>query len=135
MSNISLDRPTDASSSLSGHTANKANDGDANSSWMPNHADPEPWLLIDFESRCKVVQMNVKFSGCVQGRIAVEMQQEDGRWKEVAALNPVASSGVQEMQIVLPAEVSRYLRMNFHHRVSGAEIEVHDLQIYGSPVR
>jgi hypothetical protein len=131
---ISLQRPTAASSNASGHSSFMADDSDAATYWQPAEADTtQPWWQIDFESRCAVSFVRLSLAHSFPYRYRIDVEDAAGNWTTAVdrqANGDWASSFVND----LPAgTATRRLRIVFLPAPGQSSLQLNQVQVLGTP--
>ncbi len=100
---ITLDRPTNASSMAAGHQSKLATDGDAATYWIPDAAVAGPqWWESDLEGVWELNAVKVRFAGAGGCGYEVEISTDDRvSWKKV--VSGEAEMSAAPVRIGLPA--------------------------------
>jgi hypothetical protein len=133
---ISLNRPTGASSESGGHSSRFANDGDPRTFWEPGGGDPQhPWWQVDFESHCLVKSLRLGFAEAGDYRYLVQISDDHGGWETVidrSAGGPAEAARTE----TLPNHVrGRILRVQFLPSTGQGPLRLVEVQVLGSPVQ
>ncbi len=102
-----LHNPVQASSSLPGHGAQRANDGDAGTDWRPDTGDAQPWLMVDPERILTYRRVTVRFSAAGRCGVSAEAQALDGAWQPLASALGTADT----LELATPAVQGKNLRL------------------------
>ena len=130
MTDLALDRPTEASSSLPDHSSRLGDDGDGSTYWQPAAEDTAgPWWQIDFEGQCTPNHLHIAFAGKAVPFL-VQIPDGQGGWHTVLDSGPSADS----TSWVFPAGVqTRFVRFLFPKTIKAPEVL--EVQIVGSPLQ
>lgn len=130
LTDLAMNRPTEASSHLPDHSSRLADDGDGNTYWQPAIDDTKPsWWQIDFEGECNVKELHVSFAGEPTHFL---VQLSDGRngWRTVLD----GSAGPTSPRMIFPQGLqARFVRLTFPN--AGTHPKVAEVQIIGSPLQ
>ena len=130
LTDLALDRPTEASSFLPDHSSRLGDDGDGSTYWQPAANDTaQPWWQIDFEGECNLKHLHASFAGAAVP-FEVQLPNGAGGWKTVLAYGSQADSPGMDF----PADVqTRFVRFLFSEaKVPPKMLEV---QVVGSPLQ
>jgi hypothetical protein len=105
VANITLDRPTDASSMAAGHQSKLATDGDAKTYWIPDAAAKGPqWWESDLEGVWVLHGVSMRFAG--EGSCGYEVQTStDDRMSWQSAASGTAKMAGPAVQVELPGKL------------------------------
>jgi hypothetical protein len=123
-----LNNPTDASSSMPGHPASLANDGDPDTWWAPAPGDSHPWLLIDPERILTYRRLSVRFAAGHSCDVSAEAQTPDGTWQPLAA----ALGTADNLDVETRAVIAKSLRLNLAI-TPGRTCAIAEVGITGTP--
>jgi hypothetical protein len=121
---LSLNRPTDASSSAVGHSSRLADDGDAATFWAPGASGPA-WWQIDFEGRCRLQNVRLAFAGAQTPRYGIEVSDDGAAWSAVVE----HQSGAAEIRLP-DGTVGRFVRVVFE----SADVRLAEVKVLGHPL-
>ncbi len=130
---LSLNRPTDASSSAPGHSSRLANDGDAATFWQPA-ADGKAFWQVDLEGRCRLKSVSLLFAGAGGVGYAIQTSDDGVTWRmAVNGSKPEASAG--ELAEALPkGSTGRFLRLVVTPNPVNAPVRLAEIKVVGSPL-
>jgi beta-galactosidase len=126
---LSLNRPTDASSSAASHTSRLANDGDANTFWQAG-SDAEAWWQVDLEARCRIDTVKIMFSEDRDYSYRLETSEDGVSWKVIVARGNFGSNFRERIEQLPSGTAARFVRVTLD-RMPGGLAEV---QVTGSPL-
>ena len=137
---ISLNRPTAASSQSPGHSSRFANDGDAQTFWQPSDqpdaADRQrEWWQVDFESHCQIKTLRLSFAEARDYRYRVQVSDDHGGWTTVLDRTAGAEPGATRSETLPPNLRARILRVEFLPSPGQAPLRLEEVQVLGSPVQ
>ena len=120
------DSPTFASSSVQGHSAGYAADGDTATWWQPAADDQRPSLALDVERTLDVTQIQARFPRQAIGPCVVEVSTDQAQWSKVAEIDRPADQWKLNLERPVRA---RFVRFSFAAPTTSrvpalAEIEV-----------
>jgi hypothetical protein len=121
---LSLNRPTDASSSAAGQSSRLADDGDAATFWGPRGIGPV-WWQVDLEGRCRLEKVRLVFADAGTRRYGIQVSDDGAAWRTVVERR----SG--EAEILLPeGTTGRFVRVVFE----SAAVRLADVKVLGHPL-
>ncbi len=107
---LSLNRPTDASSMTEEHSSRLANDGDRGTRWQAAENGPA-WWQVDFEGRCRLERLTLAFGDAAPHRYAIETSDDGVAWKLLVDRRGTGRTG-QEINGALPeGSAGRWMRV------------------------
>ncbi len=130
--NIAYQKPTRASSEMTGMAANRANDRDNSTSWEANTSDLEKWWQVDLESFYTVSEVSILFPSEEAGLYKIELSKDNQKWEVIGARKEgSASEKFHRLQTNIQI-VGRFLRITF---VGSANkpISVSEVEVLGKP--
>jgi hypothetical protein len=107
---LSLNRPTDASSMAVGHSSRLANDGDRATWWQAAENGPA-WWQVDFEGRCRLERLTLVFGDAGPHRYAVETSDDGVAWKPLFDLRGTGRTGADIDEVLPEGSVGRWMRV------------------------
>ena len=132
---ISLNRPTAASSSASSHSSRMANDGSENTYWEPAQGENgNSWWQVDFESLCTVKSVHLFLAAVAAYHYIIEYADQAENWKVLvdrSADTRVASQFSERMPDVT---TTRFLRIVFSSIANGKPVQLCEVQVLGMPI-
>lgn len=102
-----LHNPTNASSNAPDHAASLANDGNADTYWMPAGDDLRPWIVIDPERVLIYRRLKIVFSGTGGCDVSAEAQGADGTWQALGTVKRTT----EQVEFATSAVIGRRLRL------------------------
>jgi hypothetical protein len=130
---LSLNRPTDASSSAAGHSSRLANDGDAATFWQPGQ-EGRSWWQVDLEGRCRLSSVNILFGGRSAAAYTLQISEDGVHWTNLPD-RPLPSKLARERMIKMPdATQGRFLRIEFDQTADPATIQLIEVKVVGHPL-
>jgi len=133
---ISLNRPTAASSNGVAHTSRMANDGNKRTYWQPA-ASPlaDSWWQVDFESRCHIDTVQFSLTRSAVCRYAIEVAGQNEDW--VLVINRRANTKADsEFRERMPGNLTaRWLRITFYPSPDGFPVQLREVQVLGTPLQ
>lgn len=132
---ISLNHPTAASSSASGHSGRMANDGNESTYWEPVQGKgSENWWQVDFESLCMVKSVHLSLGSKAAYRYVIQYADREGNWKVLIDQSANTSEMSQFTERIPNTIVTRFLRVVFSSIANGKPIQLFQVQVLGTPV-
>jgi hypothetical protein len=134
--NITLDRPTNASSMAAGHQSKLAADGDAATYWVPEATAMEPqWWESDLEGVWELSSVLVRFAGAGSCGYEVQISTDDRMsWKK--AVSGEAEMSAASVRIGLPAGTkSSGLRLVLTPQTPGGVCGLAEVAVQGARAR
>lgn len=138
---LDYNKPVTASSSLSGHTPDKAVDEDVRTWWSAATGNPGEWLQVDMggTSRIDAVQINFADEGSVTlgkstdaYRYKIEQSADGQHWKVLVDRHDNRRDAPHEyIQLNRPA-MARYVRITNVHTPGSARFSVSGLRLFGN---
>jgi len=133
---ISLNRPTAASSSAVDHTSRMANDGNIATYWEPGQgAQGDSWWQVDFESRCHVKSVRLSLAKAAAYRYVIEYADEEGDWTPVADRRGNANVASEINETLPETAAVRFLRFVFGPLPDGSPIQLNEVRVLGTPLQ
>lgn len=126
--NIAYQKPTRASSEISGKTANMANDNNKSTAWQANAEDTARWWQVDLENLYTVSEVNTLFSSKETGTYRIELSKDNQTWEIIAEQKDGFSEKGYHHLLTKNNIVGRFLRIAFtdaaYKPVSITEVDV-----------
>jgi hypothetical protein len=132
---ISLNRPTGASSESQGHVSRFANDGDPATFWQPSGKERHTWWQVDFESRCSIRTVSLTFAEPGHYRYQVQISDDHGGWKTVIDRSAGAGTGITRIETLPDTVQARLLRIEFLLSPGQAPLRLAEVKVLGAPVQ
>lgn len=133
---LSLNRPTSASSSAEGHSSRMANDDSMESYWQPaEKTSGDSWLQIDFESQCNLKSVRISLTRWAAYRYVIESADREGNWMVWADRRANKNISAEISETPPNGTVSRFVRIIFSPMQGGAPVQVKEVQVLGTPMQ
>jgi len=133
---LSLNRPTAASSSTSGHSSRMANDGNKTTFWQPApEAGAEAWWQVDFESRCSLTLVRFSLARKAAYRYVIEAQDQAGNWTPLIDRRANTAAASEFTEALPGGAAARLLRIVFLPMQDRLPISLNEVQVMGSPLQ
>ncbi len=135
---LSLNRPTDASSNVAGHSSHFANDGDPATFWQPASSGTA-WWQVDLEGRCRTLQLKLLFADTEALPYTVQTSNDGMSWSPPLDLTSSQSNSSETNSDVrvedLPeGTIGRFIRITFEGSSGGSAVRLAEIQILGNPL-
>ncbi|MEV6596191.1 penicillin acylase family protein [Actinoplanes sp. NPDC051346] len=125
VSNLAAGRPATASTTLPGHPASHAVDGDRGTSWASWWSDNQ-WLRVDLGSSRPVARMVIRWESAYATAYKIEVSPNGSTWTQVAAVTG-GNGGVDN--VTFAAANARYVRLTLSRATSygfsASEVELY----------
>jgi hypothetical protein len=130
---LSLNRPTDASSSAAGHSSRLANDGDAATFWQPGQ-EGRSWWQVDLEGRCKLSSVNILFGGGSATAYTLQISDDGVTWTTLQGRR-LANGQTRERMEEMPEDAKgRFLKIEFAAAPGNAPVRLAEVKVLGHPL-
>jgi beta-galactosidase len=135
LTDISINRPTDASSSEARHGSGLANDGETTTWWRPLQSDlRRAWWQVDFEGRCHMEKLRLVFSDERVYKYRVEARDNDGKWQVLLDHSYDTSAFSERTEEFPDGAESRLLRITFLPSENNTVPRLAEVQVIGEPI-
>ncbi|MGW6821255.1 discoidin domain-containing protein [Streptomyces sp. NPDC055005] len=125
---LSQGRPATASSVENGGTpASAAVDGDTNTRWSSQFADPQ-WIQVDLGAPAQISQVVLRWEAAYARAYRVELSTDGSNWSTVHS-TATSAGGVQTHDVTGTA---RYVRVYGTQRATGYGYSLWEFQVYGT---
>jgi xylan 1,4-beta-xylosidase len=137
---LSYNKPTSASSTLTGHETEKAVDENIRTWWSAKSASAGEWLQLDLGSKKRInaVQINFADEGSTAlGRIedgyryAVAVSKDNRKWRTIIDRQTDGRDSPQDYEPLPKAVKGRYVRITNFHTPAGALFSISGFRIFG----
>jgi hypothetical protein len=133
---ISLNRPTAASSESQGNVSRFANDGDPATFWQPSGKERQrAWWQVDFESRCSIRNVSLTFAEPGHYPYQVQISDDQGGWKTVIDRSAGAGTGTTRIENLPDNVRARLLRIEFLLSPGQAPLRLAEVKVLGAPAQ
>ncbi|MFD9536546.1 discoidin domain-containing protein [Streptomyces sp. NPDC060010] len=125
---LSQGRPATASTVEGGDTpASAAVDGDTNTRWSSQFADPQ-WIQVDLGAPAQISQVVLRWEAAYAKAYRVELSTDGANWS-TAQSTATSAGGVQTHDVTGTA---RYVRVYGTQRATGYGYSLWEFQVYGT---
>jgi len=131
--NIAYQKPTRASSEITGKPANKANDKDNSTQWEAIAGDPVKWWQVDLENLYTVSQVSILFHSGEMCSYKIELSKDNQNWESIAVQKEGRMNGKSQLLQTNNKIVGRFLRIKFTGLVN-KPIAINEVEVFGKPV-
>ncbi len=135
---LSLNRPTDASSNAERHSSRFANDGDPKTFWQPASSGAA-WWQVDLEGRCRTLRLKLLFADAEAVPYTVQTSNDGVSWSPPLDLaspqsNSNRSNSSERVEDLPEGTTGRFLRITFKRSPGSSPLRLAEVQVLGSPL-
>ena len=124
-----VDSPVFVSTSVKGHSAGLAADGDPATYWQPEAADVRAYLTLDVERTLDLRQVKVTFASSSTGACVVEASADNKRWQPIAEWKQWDQS-IWSLRLETPVR-ARFVRFSFPFQAEGVRPKLAEVEVEG----
>lgn len=127
---VSLNRPSRASSERPEHPARCANDSNADTRWIARDDDAAPWFLVDLEGFYELSSGSTTYAeGGV--RYAVDLSRDGQTWTRAIDKFGLNNPSATRQDVYDPGTVARYVRVTFAVASDTPRPSIRDFKLFG----
>jgi hypothetical protein len=130
---LSLNRPTDSSSNMPGHSSRFANDGDAKSFWQPASSSASFWQ-VDLEGRCSVSDVKLVFTDSKGALYSLQLSEDGVHWKTIRDRLSARPSGEEDTESLPQGSTARFLRVASESKSGNSPLRLAEITVLGRPL-
>jgi beta-galactosidase len=124
--------PTFPTSSLDGHAAAAAADGDPQTYWQPADNDPAPAWTVDVERFIMISRIRITLAKAAANRLQIDVSDDQKEWRPLTdkAINDKSAAMID---VAAPANATgRFVRLRFQGSPTGVPIQLCEIECIGT---
>ena len=137
--NLALNRPSYTDNSISGNTANLANDGNVNTRWETIHqpdevggADLPHWWYVKLDTVYNIDKVVIVWDGAAASIYAIQTSPDGNKWTTVDSTSNGAYGATDSFDLSTLNVKSQYLRVYCYVRVTTYGFSIHEFRAFGT---
>lgn len=127
---LSQGKSTKTSTSQSGFGGNLAVDGDANTRWIADSNENNPWISVDLEATAKISSVVINWEAARPSKYDIQVSGDNQNWNTVKTVEEAGDSP-KIVTVQVDNTEARYVRVYTHNK-SQWGCSMYEMSVYGT---